>query len=210
MAIAPGIWNVFPSRMSCATARVDDQHFAHQPPPATVGHLEQILRHHAAQVLGEGVPHLVLGLGGEHVENAMDGLMRAAGAERAEDEVPGLGGLDGQRDRLAVPHLADHDHVGILPKRRAQPVVEGAHVAPHLALHHERHAARVHELDRLLEGYDREVAGLVQTLHERGQRRGLAGPGAAGDQHQPRVERGELGDDRRQPEIVEIGNLDRE
>ena len=53
---------------------------------------------------------------------------RGGGVQRAEDQVARLRGLDGDRDRLEVAHLADQDDVGVLAQRRAQRVLEATSV----------------------------------------------------------------------------------
>ncbi len=50
----------------------------------------------------------------------VDGGGSGVGVQRAEDQVAGLGGLDGDRDRLQVAHLAHQDDVRVLAQRRAQ------------------------------------------------------------------------------------------
>src|SRR5256885_6493903 len=69
--------------------------------------------------------------------------------------------------------------------------------------------ARVHELDRILEADDIEAARLVQVIDQRRESGGLAGAGGAGDQHHALVEIAQLGDDRRQRELLEGGDLRR-
>ena len=72
------------------------------------------------RVDGELHAHLVLLLGGEHVDYTVDRLRRALGVQRREDKVAGLG--RGQRggDGLEVSHLADQDDVGVLAKSRTE------------------------------------------------------------------------------------------
>src|SRR5256885_17209864 len=69
--------------------------------------------------------------------------------------------------------------------------------------------ARVHELDRILEADDIEAARLVQVIDHRRERGGLAGAGGAGDQHHALVEIAQLGDDRRQRELLDRGDFRR-
>ena len=74
--------------------------------------------------------------------------------QRAEHQVTGLRGLDRDRDRLEVAHLADQDHVRILAECRAQRVLERARVRAHLALVDQALLVLVHELDRVFDGDD--------------------------------------------------------
>src|SRR5438552_13166647 len=69
--------------------------------------------------------------------------------------------------------------------------------------------ARVYELDRILEADDIEAARLVQVIDHRRERGGLAGAGGTGDQHHALVEIAQLGDDRRQRELLERGDFRR-
>ncbi len=57
---------------------------------------------------------LVLLIGGEHVDDPVDGLGRVVGVQRGEHQVAGLGQGEGEGDRLEVAHLADQDDVGVL------------------------------------------------------------------------------------------------
>ena len=75
-------------------------------------------------VRGELDAHLILLLGREDVDDAVDRLRRALRVQRREDEVAGLGRGERRRDRLEVAHLADEDHVGVLAQRGAQRVGE--------------------------------------------------------------------------------------
>ena len=63
---------------------------------------------------------LLLLVGGEDVDDPVDRLRRRVGVQGGEDEVAGLGDASGRLDRLQVAHLADQDHVRVLPQRRAQ------------------------------------------------------------------------------------------
>ena len=56
------------------------------------------------------------------MRSTVDGRRR--GVQRAEDQVAGLRGLDGDGHRLEVAHLADEHDVGVLAQRRAQRVLE--------------------------------------------------------------------------------------
>ena len=68
----------------------------------------------------------------------------------------------------------------------------------------------VHELDRILDGEDVALVGLVDVVDHRRQRGRLAGAGRAGDQHQPLLLVAELLQDRRQAEILERHDLGRD
>jgi hypothetical protein len=54
--------------------------------------------------------------------------------QRAEDDMPRLGRLDGGVDRFQVAHLADQDHVGAHAQRPADALLEARAVHAHLVL----------------------------------------------------------------------------
>jgi hypothetical protein len=121
-----------------------------------------------------------------------------------------LGGGDGRRDRLEVPHLADQDHVGVLPQDVFEGLREGVRVGPDLALIHDAGVVAVQELDRVLDGHDVRVALAVHDVDHRGQRRGLARPGRTGDHHEPARVPCQVGHDRRQVERIDRLDLVRD
>ena len=119
----------------------------------------------------------------------------------AEDDVAGVGRLEGRPHRLGVAELADEDHVWILAEDAAKGVGEGRRVAAELALGDEALLGFVEELDRILDRDDAEAAGAVEVVDHRCQRRALAAAGCPGDEHQPAGLLGDLVEDRRQGEI---------
>ena len=52
---------------------------------------------------------------GKKSKNATNGGVRRGGVKRGQHEVARIGGGQRGHERLAVAHLADHDHVGVLP-----------------------------------------------------------------------------------------------
>ena len=106
------------------------------------------------------------------------------GVQRAEDQVAGLGRLDGDRDRLEVAHLAHQDDVRVLAQRRPERVLERAGVDRDLPLGHQALLARVHELDRVLDRDDVVGPGPVDQVDHRRERGALARPGGPGHDHQ--------------------------
>ena len=70
----------------------------------------------------------------------------------------GLGGGERRAHGLLVTHLADEDDVGVLPHRRTQRGREPARVEAHLALVDHRELVLVHDLDRVLDGHDVDLA----------------------------------------------------
>ena len=75
---------------------------------------------------------------------------------------------------------------------------------PDLALVDDRLLVAVQELDRVLDRDDvlRAWSRLISVDH-RGQRRGLAGAGGAGDEDDPALLLGQLGDHRRQAQLLD-------
>ena len=107
---------------------------------------------------------------------------------RREHEVPGLGGLERDRDRLEIAHLADQHDVGILAQRGAERGLERRRVLPDLSLRHERLFPLVHELDRIFDGDDVIGAGAIDDVEQRAQRGRLPRSRRAGDEHQSAAE----------------------
>ena len=90
-----------------------------------VGGRDQALGDDALQRAGDHRARLLLLMGREEVDDAVDRLGRVDGVQRREHEVAGLG--RGQRgvDGLLVAHLADQDHVRVLAQHAAQRALEG-------------------------------------------------------------------------------------
>ena len=103
---------------------------------------------------GEHHPRLVLQVGREEVDDAVDRLGRVQGVDGGEDEVAGLGGGERGADRLLVAHLADQDHVGVLAQDAAHRAAEALGVGADFALVDDRAFVFVQVLDRVLEGDD--------------------------------------------------------
>ena len=77
--------------------------------------LKHVLRQDPDIILvGELHPDLLLLVGREHVDHAVDRLGRVLGVQGGEHQVAGLGRGQGDRDRLEIAQLADQDDVGIL------------------------------------------------------------------------------------------------
>ena len=129
--------------------------------------------------------------------------------QRTEHQVAGLRRGHRHGDGFGITQLADQDHIRVLAHRRPHPFGEARDVRAEFALDDLAVLARVYELDRILEADDIEAARLVQVIDHRRERGGLAGAGGAGDQHHALVEVAQLGDDRRQRELLEGGDFRR-
>ena len=162
------------SRISSAATR---------PTPSAVGSSACVTT--AWSEFGDHDAHLLLLLGREDVDDAVDRRRRALRVQRAEDEVTGLRGGQRGRDRLEVAHLADEDHVRVLAERSLQRFAEARCVRADLALVDDALLVPVHELDRILDGEDVLGARAVDLVDDRRERRRLTGAGRAGDEHEP-------------------------
>ena len=171
------------------------------PPPAVLP--EQCLGDDRPEGLREHRPDQILLRRREYAEDAVDGLRGGAGVQRPEHEVAGLGGGQGEPDRLQVAHLADEDDVRVLAQGRTQRLVEAKGVAMDLALAHEALPALVDEFDRVLDGEDVAVPGCVPVVDHRGQGGRFPAPRRSGDQHQPARSAGEVLEDLRRVQLVE-------
>ena len=138
-----------------------------------------------ASVAGELDAHLVLLLGREDVDDAVDRLRRALGVQRREDEVAGLGRGQRGRDRLEVAHLADEDHVGVLAQRgaerRSANDVASEPISRWLTMHR-RCQCRNSIGSSIVRMCSERV--VVDAVDQRRERRRLAGAGRAGDEHE--------------------------
>ena len=126
--------------------------------------------------------------------------------DRPEDEVPGLGGVHRGAEGLLVTHLAHQDDVGVLADGVLQGLVEVHHVDADLSLVDDRLVVDEGELDRVLDRDDMHPLALVDVLEHRGDSGALARAGDAGEDDDPLLVLGQLGHDRRQAELLEVGD----
>ncbi len=156
-------------------------------------------RHHETDLL-------VL-VGREEVDDAVDGLGGVDGVERREDQVTYLGGGERRGDRLVVTHLADQDHVGVLAHDVAERIGVALGVDPDLALVHDALLIGVQHLDRVLDRDDVAFSGAVDVVDHRGQRGRLARAGGTGHQDESTRLVGETPEDLREAEFGDAGAL---
>ena len=102
---------------------------------------------------------LLLALGREHVDDAVECGRRVVGVQRREHEVTGLGDRQRELDRLGVTHLTDEDDVGVFTQRGAQRALERVGVEADLALVDRGALVLVHVLDRVLDREDVALDG---------------------------------------------------
>ena len=127
--------------------------------------------------------------------------------QRAEHQVPRLGGGDGRADRRQVAHFSDHHHVRVLTQSAAERLGEVGHVHAHFALHHDRLLVRVVILDRVFHGDDVPIEVLVDVVDHRRQRGRLAGPGRPGHQEDSARSAADLLGHFRQADLLEGKDL---
>ena len=164
------------------------QNFDGERAAVAIGSGDELLGNDPAQRFTHHDANLVALVGGENIEQAVERARGVAGVERAEHEVAGLRGGDGEGDRLEVAHFADHDDIGVLAERAAKSVGEGFRVSVNLALGDMATARRDDVFDRILERDDVVVAGAVDLVDERGERGALAAAHRTGHKHEAVVE----------------------
>ena len=146
---------------------------------AAVGAGHEPLGDDALDRAGDHAARLLVLVGREEVEHAVDRLGRVDRVDRREHEVAGLGGGQRRLHGLLVAHLADQDHVGVLAQDAAQGALEGGGVHPDFALVDRRALVAVHELDRVLDRHDVLAHRVVHVVDHRRERRRLARAGGA-------------------------------
>ncbi len=169
-----------------AHRRCRDEQLAGHDAAAPVPGRQQLLRADAHQGRRELHADLLLLVGREHVDDAVDGLRRVLGVQRGEHQVAGLGGGQRGRHRLGVAHLAHEDDVGVLAQHRLEGAVERLRVGAHLALVDHALLVAVQELDRVLDRHDVLFADLVDLVDHRGQGGRLARAGGPVTTTKPR------------------------
>ncbi len=110
--------------------------FADGAPRALIRALDQDLGDHRDQALRQKALGLLALVGGQRIDDAVDGLGGAGGMQRAEHQVPGLGRRHRHGDGLGIAHFADQDDVRILAHGGAHALGEGGQVRAQLALDH--------------------------------------------------------------------------
>ena len=122
--------------------------------------------------------------------------------EGPEHEMPGLRGLDRDRDGLEVAQLAHEDDIGVFAERCAKRRFERSRVIADLPLIDETFLIPVHELDRVLDGDDVVRPILVDVIDHRCQGCGLARAGRTRDEHEAFREKTQLQDRWRKTQLL--------
>ena len=171
---------------------------------------QEPLRDDGPQRFGQAHPRRVLLRGLEYADESRDGLGRVGGMDRAENQVAGFRGLQRDVDRLPVTHLAHHDHVGVLAQSGPERLGETLRVRADFPLDHGRLCVAKEKFDRVLDRDDFPGLALVDVADHRRQRGGFAAAGDPCQQHEPALLHGDLFQDRRQSQLFEVGNLERD
>ena len=130
---------------------------------------------------------MVTRLGDMSADDPVHGLGRRCWCASVEKtRCPVSAAVEHGVDRLLVPHLADHDHVRVLPQDVSQSHARSSACRCRSRAGSPRTALSVdQELDRVLDRDDVDLPGLGDLPQHRRQRRRLAGARRPRDQHQP-------------------------
>ena len=93
--------------------RSDDENFQRSDPAFHIDPLQKVLSHDALERFRERIADLVLLVGREDVDDAVDGFCRAWRVQRSEHEMAGGCRRQCQFDRFEVAHFTDENDVGI-------------------------------------------------------------------------------------------------
>ena len=145
---------------------------------------DQLLTDDAAQRFTHHDPNLFLLIDRKHIEHAIERAGSVPGMQRSQDQMPGLGRGDGERDRFQIAHLADHDHVRIFAERATQSGCERARVRVHFALRDVTTFRLQDVFNRIFQRDDVFAPLQIHLLDKRGQGGGFAAPHRAGHQDQ--------------------------
>src|SRR5229473_3579689 len=183
--------------------RLDQENLDRGNSTRAIGGRKQPLRNDRPKRLGDHRADLRLLLGRKDVEDPIDGSNRVVGVEGGHHQVSGLGGGNRQRDGFEIPQLANHDHVRVFTQRRPERGAERNGLGQHLPLIDHRALGGVYVFNRIF--HDDHVVGplLVDQIHQRRHRRGLAAPSGSGDEHQSLMEVGEPPQALWKPELLE-------
>ena len=97
-----------------------NQNFQGRHSPRPIDSLEEILRDNTFERFSERGPDLVLLIGRENIDNAINRFRRARGMQRSEDEVTSCGGGQRQLNRLQITHFADQEDIRVFSQGAAE------------------------------------------------------------------------------------------
>ncbi len=139
-----------------------------------IGSWDELLGDDAAEGFADHDSDLVALIGGEDVEDAIEGSGGVSGVEGAEDEVTGFGGGDGELNGFEVAHFTDHDDVGVFAKRASESGGEASGVGMDFALGDVALVGFDDVLDGVFEGDDVIFSGDVHLVDECGEGGGFS------------------------------------
>ena len=145
---------------------------------------EECLRQDADDGDRELRTDLFLLLGGEYVDDSVDGPLGTGCMERTKDHVPRFGSGNGGRDRGQVSHFPDENHVGVHSQGSPQRFGEVRDIDPNFPLIDRRLFVLMVVLDRIFEGNNMVVGGIVQVVDHTGKTGGLTASRRTGDEEQ--------------------------
>jgi hypothetical protein len=125
----------------------------------------------------------------------LDRLRGAGGVNGRKNLVAGVGGAQGNPQRVHIAKFADQHNVRVLPQRLAEGLLKTWRVGPDFQLRDQRELGRMQIFDRVLDADDLGCARLIDQFDHRRQRGRFAGAGRARDQGQPSPGQGDFVDD---------------
>ena len=135
-----------------------------------IGSRDELLGDDASEGFADHDADLVSLIGGEDVEDAVEGACGVTGVEGAEDEVTGFGGGDGELDGFEVAHFTDHDDVGVFAKGASESGCEASGMGVDFALGDVALVGFDDVFDGVFEGDDVIFSGAVYLVDESGER----------------------------------------
>ncbi len=131
-------------------------------------------------------------VGGEVVDDALDGLNGVDGVEGTENQVAGFCGGDGGGDGFQVAHFADEYDVGALAKNVFEGIAETLGVEADLALADKGGFILVEKLDWVFHGDDVATPDIVDVVDHSSEGCRLAAAGGAGYENESAAAIGEI------------------
>ena len=150
--------------------------------PSTSTRGQKRLGENGEQGAGKLNANLFLLLGGEGVDDAVDGAAGTSGVQGSEDQVARFSSLDGGGDGFEIAHFTDQNHVRILTQSAAERFGEGRNVAADFTLGDDRFFVLVVILEGIFRGDDVAFKVDVDVIDHGSEGGGFAGACWAGDE----------------------------
>jgi hypothetical protein len=171
---------------------------------------QQRLRDDALEHERELRAHLRLLMARKDVDDTIDRFSGGVRVQRGERQVTRLGNRERGLNRFEVAHFADEQHIRIFTQRVLQRVREALGIRADFALVDDAALMPVDELDRIFNGDDVAFALAVDLVDHGRQRRRFSGACGTRDEHEAARLLRHARDDRRQVEIAERLDADRD